>query len=651
RLDEALIVYEHVIERFPQSGEARLGAAQACLELGRLVDAIQHYEQALVQRPAHAPAFYALVETLIAHDQLDLAVDAFVRYHERVPSSPEREALQRRLASTTQHQLDVWTDAVDVASSGQRRTSVPQVLCYAPYNMWRLHGLWELTILHALRLRGAEVRHVLCNALYAECDLFWAATRPRHRLSCAECQASVTRLFWEMQAPYEWLGQHLQPSDYAEARTWAASVPTHRLLDATYQDWTLGAWIKSSVHTHLRRNVLVVEDEQTEMIIRRYLYSGWVAAQGLERLLDQAAPDVLFLFNGRMSSTRIALELARRRGIRVVTHERGWLNESLRLAVNVQVNSLKPRKALWQAWGGVPLATAELERVQGYLNDRAQGRNTNWTAFNAPSQAADEVRAALGLQEGRPLWVLFTSSEDERIGSDEIVGAFPSQQAWVQAAVEFAASQPGLDLVIRAHPNIAGTRANGTNQEQLAQLEALRDQLPPTVRLIMPQDAVDSYALMHAATVGLVYNSTVGLEMACQGAHVIEASTSLVSDLPFVRTVHSPVQFGHALREALRLPPRARRPEVQQQAMRFAYALFFRENVPFPLVRMITPREGELAYTALSALEPGQDPHLDRVARILLDQAPVCRPPSPEEQARTEADEQRWLATLYPRNA
>ena len=47
---------------------------------------------------------------------------------------------------------------------------------------------------------------------------------------------------------------------------------------------------------------------------------------------------------------------------------------------------------------------------------------------------------------------------------------------------------------------------------------------------------------------------------------------------------------------------RACRPSVRRLALRFAYGLFFRVGIDFPLVRMRTPRDSELAYHSLEEL-------------------------------------------------
>lgn len=209
-----------------------------------------------------------------------------------------------------------------------------RVLAYAPYNRWALHGQWEMTILHTLRLRGAEVEYVLCDGLFSECDQFWAAHNPRPADACLGCQADVTKLCAELGMDYRWLGRYLAPDEGREALRWAHSLPAEELLTATYGAWQLAAWVRMSLQSHFRVTEPDVSDPAVERAVRGYLHSGLVAAFALDRLLAESDPDVLLLFNGRQSSLRVALELARARNIRVVTHERGQRPETLLLVEN-----------------------------------------------------------------------------------------------------------------------------------------------------------------------------------------------------------------------------------------------------------------------------------------------------------------------------
>jgi hypothetical protein len=161
--------------------------------------------------------------------------------------------------------------------------------------------------------------------------------------------------------------------------------------------------------------------------------------------------------------------------------------------------------------------------------------------------------------------------------------------------------------------------------------------------MVAPEDEVSSYTLMEIAAAGLVYHSTVGLEVACKGKAVVAAAGSLVSGMPFARTVVDADGYEALLDELRALGPGAVDPEVKRLAHRFAYGRFFRTVIPFPLVRMPTPHEGRVAWSSLQDLVPGRDAGVDRCADILFG-APPCPPPSAADRARDTAAEDAFLA-------
>jgi hypothetical protein len=526
--------------------------------------------------------------------------------------------------------------------------SAPRILCYSPYNRWALHGQWEMTVLQSMRQRGADVHYVLCDGLFTECDQFWAATEPRPSDACTQCQAMVTSLVHRHGMDYTWLGRYLLLDEPRTARAWVKGLSRDELLTARYGDYEVGRWIRSSVHSHFRRSALDPTEPPVERALRGYLYSGLVACFALDRLLDDHRPDVLFLFNGRQSSTRVAFELARRRGIRSITHERGPRKETLALAVDTDCVDLSPFGRYWDDWGDVPLTEPELEAIVAHLYERERGIGLNWKALTAAPQPVEEVRDALGLSVNRPAWVVFTSSDDEIVSEATWAGDFPSQRVWLERTIAFARAHPEIDLVVRVHPNTGSRRSTGANRRQLEQLAALRATLPPNARMVDAAEDISSYTLMELATVGLAYHSTVALELACKGKATVVAAGSAVTGLPFVHTVERAAEYEAMLEELAAIPAGATSPEVARLAHRFAYGMFFRLPLDFPLVSMPSPSVGVTQWTDLAQLRPGRDAALDRCARILLRGEQVCPPPGPEERARDYAMEVTWFGLRRP---
>lgn len=347
--------------------------------------------------------------------------------------------------------------------------------------------------------------------------MFWKSTRPRDEFSCSQCMAKCATFLYDMRFPYEWLGRYSHPSEIAKAQEWAKNLPREELYNASYREWKIGEWVKTSVHSNFRRSYLDMEDPETEATFRSYLSSGLIAAFSLNRLIDTTKPDMLFLFNGRFSSIRIALELARQKGIRFLTHERGRLMESFRIIDGDLTISLKPRLEVNHAWSEIPLDRKELGQVTDYMMSRRYGKKMSWKSYSPPPQTPEELIHALKLNPSWPTWSLFTSSDDEIIAFEERKSTFATQLDWVKETIDFARTHPELNLVIRVHPNTAGKMATGNNALQLAELKSLIPSLPGNARMVLPEDPVSSYTLMDISDLGLIYMSTVGLEMACLG--------------------------------------------------------------------------------------------------------------------------------------
>ena len=521
--------------------------------------------------------------------------------------------------------------------SGQQR-----ILCYSPNNFWRLHGMWELTILQGLKARGADVKLVMCDAQYKECDIFWDSNARRSSLSCTVCQARTSELASSMAMNFQWLGRYTTLENARIAEEWSQSLERDQLMTATYQDWPIGEWVRSSVHSSFRASRLDLTQPRVEEVYRNYVYSGLIACFGLTALLHDYKPDKMLLFNGRQSSTRVALELARRNNIRVICHERGIVTETLQLFENDYVLALTPFEKLWNDWGPVALSTRELEATRTHLKERELGKKLGWTAFSPPPQDISTLCEELQLENNKPIWVLFTSSDDEVVSHKQFRGPL-GHFDWVLQTVDYAKNHPEIQLIIRVHPNTKGNKAVGNNEVQAAAFEELGKKLPPNVRMVGPEAAVSSYTLMDSATVGLVYSSFAGLEMACKAKQVIVAGGCYISNLPFVRKVETSGSYLTILEEARALPIRHTNLDTGRLAYRFAHAFFFRWNIPFPLVKMPTTTTGELAYKALTDLEPGKDASLDRICRILLENDPVVIPPSLQYKVRSSNTETAWL--------
>ncbi|MDX2223486.1 MAG: hypothetical protein SFV21_12100 [Rhodospirillaceae bacterium] len=504
-----------------------------------------------------------------------------------------------------------------------RRTS-PHVLCFAPYTDWSIHSTREVTILQALRLRGCTVSYVACDGAFSDCDLLqesMGAPKQKPANACLVCQANAATKLAAWGMPYRWLGRWMRPEDRAAAAAWVQGLKPPDYRTAMYGDWEIGAWVRSSVHTHLRMGDLDLDDAHVRAVFGSYLYSGLLACFALTRLLDEERPDAQLLFNGRMAPARVAFELARRRGIRTLCEERAILPGRLMLYDNEHCLGLDSVESLWRAWQDRPLTAAEIDAIGGVLTDRWRGRATDVSVFSAGLDAGDAV-AQLGLDRNRPIWALFTSSIDESADVDD-GRRFPTQQAWIEATVEYVARRPQVQLAIRVHPNVGSAKSLGRSAQDAAFYAGLGARLPANVKLVASDSPVSSYGLAAAADVGLVWYSSIGLEMAAMGKRVLRAAAYWLGVCDFIPTFAQPADYDAFLEHHARAATDSERRAIAVAAWRFAHLWYIRQSLAFPLVRQPKWYVGEMAYTSAGALQPGRDAVLDHICRVFIDGAPL----------------------------
>lgn len=520
----------------------------------------------------------------------------------------------------------------------------PKVLFFSPYASWEYHTALEATWAHGLRLRGAEVRTVLCDGLSRACDVYREGINPRTDRSCLSCQARTAAQLCGYATPYEWLGTYLPRDVRHGAEPWAAALPRDELLGAEWNGMAVGAWAASSAHGQFRAAELRLEEPAVEAAVRDLLAGTVRMAAATEVLLDEYRPDTLVLLNGRFFGHWAAVELARRRGLRFVAHERGLRADTVRFAEGRRIHELAALRELWERWRDVPLDRAEIEEVTGILDERRRGENHSRLSFSPPAQEPEQVRAALGL-DGRPVCAVFNSSDDEVAAFPERrAGAFPDAADFLPAVLDLAAATPELQFVIRIHPNIQKEKA-GTNRDALHHALEIRNRAPANTRVVLPREPFSSYTLVDLAQVGIVYSSTIGLEMAAAGKPVLCAAQATYSHAGCVQPIEAPEQLGPGLQAALAQGASA---ATARRALRWAYRYFRECCIPFPLVHEEPIDHANLTYSSLDALAEGRDPTLDRICRYLLGQAPSVLPgPTAAERGRSPEEEARLVEAWF----
>jgi hypothetical protein len=272
-------------------------------------------------------------------------------------------------------------------------------------------------------------------------------------------------------------------------------------------------------------------------------------------------------------------QAARWLGIPVVTYEFGEQSQRIWLAHNSEVMR-QETDHLWEKRKQRPLTSGQWDQSRALFVSRQ--RASLWENFTrrwqgTPSQGGEQARQALGL-DSRPVVVLAANV----IGDSLTLGRqvfTDSMTGWLERTVLDFARRPQAQLVVRIHPGERYTQ--GPSVADIVR-RALPN-IPAHIHLVAAGDPINTYDLVEIADLGLVYTTTVGMEMAMSGAPVIPAGQTHYRGKGFTLDPTSWQDYFELLEQVLADPKGYRLPQEQVElAWNYAYRFFFEYPCPFP---------------------------------------------------------------------
>ncbi len=289
--------------------------------------------------------------------------------------------------------------------------------------------------------------------------------------------------------------------------------------------------------------------------------------------------DAIALPNGSILEFGMTYKVARYLNIPVTTYEFGEQSERIWLAQNDDVMR-QDTSAMWNARKNDPLTEKEWDRVKDFFATRQGGglwENFSRRWQNIESQGSEKLRADLGLDE-RPLVLLPANV----LGDSLTLGRYTfskSMTEWMTRSIEFFSKRADVQFVIRVHPG----EGIGWGLSVYDILTEKFPELPSNIHLIPADAKINTYDLVNTADVGLVFTTTVGMEMAMIGLPVIVTGRTHYRGKGFTIEPNSWDEYFETLESVIADPQKyAPSRENVESAWTYAYRFFFEYPQPYP---------------------------------------------------------------------
>jgi hypothetical protein len=326
------------------------------------------------------------------------------------------------------------------------------------------------------------------------------------------------------------------------------------------------------------------------------------AARAAYSWLDENRPDVVIVPNGTIQEFGVVYEVARYLNIETVTYEFGDQRQRIWISQNSKVMH-QDTTAMWEEYREKTLTHSELEKIHELFEARRKA--SIWKNFSrlwqqVPAKGADLARQEMGLDD-RLVVLLATNVLGDSLTLGREVFT-QSMEDWLERTMQYFAGRPEVQLVIRIHPG--EKLIHGQSMAEV--INRVLPKLPEHIHVIGPEDDTNTYDLIAAADLGLVYTTTVGLEMAMSGIPVIVVGDTHYRNKGFSLDPDSWVKYFKTLKSVFEDPASYRLTEKQVDlAWAYAYRFFFNFPQPYPwhLVRLWEDYQNNSINTVFNSKE------------------------------------------------
>jgi Capsule polysaccharide biosynthesis protein len=397
------------------------------------------------------------------------------------------------------------------------------VTFYAPYAFWSPHFETDLELMELHLEQGDEVTFISCDAALSFCEV-----NEKHDFSvCAQCIGRALEGLRRLSRPVRVLKLSELIIQAKHTMKGLEKLPRrYRSFSELYQlkvdHFDIGAAVLSTLNSMLEDPE--PDPSMHEELTWATLSAGFAAYAALDRYLSRTPCDLFYFLNGRLANFRAALRACQKHRVRCLVHERGCDHHSYSLAENTMPH-LPEHISKYIAATLAKAKSPEEKRAiakQFYI-ERQEGKIANWISFTE-----QQVRGSLpeAWLEAAPRIAAFSSTESEFACLREYYRPqiYPSQAEGFELIIHDLARRNFQGVVaVRMHPNSARTKSDFTQR--------LRTLPYPFLRLIAPEDKIDSYTLLRTADKVLTFGSTIGIEAAYRGIPSILARWAAYEDL------------------------------------------------------------------------------------------------------------------------
>ncbi len=504
-----------------------------------------------------------------------------------------------------------------------------------------MHHQLDMVISAGVKIKGGETVTLGCDSFLQDCEAVMHCDASTKKIECANCAIKGRALLSFAGLSYYTLNQLVTSEEIDQVNKWSKEQLPVDWAHAQINNDQLGKWSLSSLQTAFQISKSDLDRPSIVPFYQSLLRNSALCSIAVKRIIETFSPTVALVFNGRFSQYRTAYEVLRRAGIRVITHERGFSDNTFLFYDNATISETRELFAVSRPWQDRALTISQLERVREYIRGRESGKDFNTPAFI--DYTTDEISVRKKLCVGKESLLGFFSSTEAEMSQAEDANIANVQIPLLSGLIEAARKRPEITFVVRHHPNLAGGSVHDPEYGFITDLYRLMSNAPTNVRTIMPTEKISTYALMWHLDGAVVPFSSVGLELSSRGSASLTSahnpyslaqslSFDQLDQLDFLGVIDTLVDQSQNFSE-----------DILRKAYRFIYSYIERASVRFDSFGIKNFYEANLTEAFVDDLKLGRDANLKRIVAGVMNGGSIYPVPDTAQDSVIQQSESTFL--------
>ncbi|MBD5492121.1 MAG: hypothetical protein HDR16_08420 [Lachnospiraceae bacterium] len=577
---------------------------------------------------------------ILNHCQYDFIIVATIRYYDDVYAQlTEKYSISKKKILSIRDVRSINKEILmrEIGGYKLEKCKEPKILfgyCFLIYENCRLH---DYLLAESLRLRGAEVVPVACGgAQELECSVYggmWgnnADDRDEkkiiHKGNCKKCRAYDERV-WEDWGNYTvtYANDYITVKERNFAKDFVKGLDINSIQDWTYNGFPIGKWCLRTHYNNYLISYKTVWTQVEEKQIRDLAFNVVIMCIASMAVVEDIKPDIIYSNDSFYYPYSILEEIAKREDIPFY-NAYGFRKGTYTYAMNASTLSMENLGSAWRGFSKFELNDEESKFIADYISNRRKGGDmliNTADPFQSVKQIRDDSIHGIFDKEKKTALMATNITWDASALDRDIV--FDNIVDWVLFTIDWFANNSEWQLIIRTHPaEINKNLPEARERICSIVLREYNDKLPSNIILIDGDAPLSIYDLFDNTDLGLVYTSTVGLEMCCNSIPTIVVADAPYRGKGFSYDVSNVKEYKETLNMLTKITLNSeQKKKMKNEAEKFFLLYYFVYMLPNPFYKFTYEAGAKMIMRGPEDLLAGNNQVWDYICESILEKKAV----------------------------